>query len=137
MNNLRYADDTTLMAESKEQKSILMKVKEVNEKVDLKLNIWKTKIMVSSPITSWQIDGETMETLTDFIFLGSKITADGDCSHEIKRCLYLGRKVITNLDSIFKSRDITLPTKVHLVKAMVFPVATYGCESWTIKKAEH
>ena len=137
INNLRYADDTTLMAESKEEpKSLLMKVKEESEKVGLKLNIQKTKIMASSPITSWQIHGETVETVTDFILLGSKITADGDCSHEIKRCLLLGRKVMTNLDSILKSRDITLPTKVHLVKAMVFPVVMYGCESWTIKKAE-
>ena len=125
------------MAESEEElKSLLMKVKEENEKVGLKLNIQKTKIMASGPITSWQIDGETVETLSDFIFLGSKITADGDCSHEIKRCLLLGRKVMTNLDSIFKSRDITLATKVHLVKAMVFPVVMYGCESWTVKKAE-
>ena len=135
INNLRYADDTTLMAESEEElKSLLMKVKEQSEKVGLKLNIQKTKIMASSPITSWQIDGETVG---DFIFLGSKITADGDCSHEIKRCLLLGRKVMTNIDSIFKSRDITLPTKVHLVIAMVFPVVMYGYESWTIKKAEH
>ena len=125
------------MAESKEVKSLLMKVKEESEKVGLKLNIQKTKIMASSPITSWPIDEETMETVTDFIFLGSKITADGDCSHEIKRCLLLGRKAMTNLDSILKSRDITLPTKVRLVKAMVFPVVMYGCESWTIKKAEH
>ena len=125
------------MAESEEElKSLLLKVKEESEKVGLKLNIQKTKIMACSPITSWQIDGETMETMTDFIFGGSKITADGDCSHEIKRCLLLGRKVMTNLDSILKSRDITLPTKVHLVKAMVFPVVMYGCESWTIKKAE-
>ena len=132
VNNLRYADDTTLMAENEEElKSLLMKVKEESEKVGLKLNIQKTKIMASSPITSWQIDGETVETVADFIFLGSKITADGDCSHEIKRCLLLGRTVITNLDSILKSRDITLPTKVHLVKAMVFPVVMYGCESWT------
>ena len=136
-NNLRYADDTTFMAESDELKSLLMKVKEESEKVALKLNIQKTKIMASGPITSWQIDGETVETVSDFIFLGSKITADGDCSHEIKRCLLLGRKVMTNLDSIFKSRDITLPTKVHLVKAMFFPVVLYGCESWTVKKAEH
>ena len=136
INNLRYEDDTTLMAESGELKSLLMKVKE-NEKVGLKLNIQKTKIMASRPITSWQIDGETMETVSDFIFLGSKITADGDCSHEIKRRLLLGRKVMTNLDSIFKSRDITLPKKVHLVKAMVFSVVMYGCESWTVKKAEH
>ena len=136
-NNLRYADDTTLMAESKEElKSLLMKVKEESEKVGLKLNIQKTKIMASGPITSWEIDGETVETESDFIFGGSKITADGDCSHEIKRRLLLGRKVMTNLDSIFKSRDITLPTKVHLVKAMVFPVVMYGCEGWTIKKAE-
>ena len=133
INNLRYADDTTLMAESEEElKSLLMKVKE-SEKVGLKLNIQKTKIMASGPITSWQIDRETLKTVTDFIFLGSKITADGDCSHEIKRRLLLGRKVMTNLDSIFKSRDITLPTKVCLVKAMVFPVITYGCESWAIK----
>ena len=137
INNLRYADDTTLMAESEEElKSLLMKVKAESEKVGLKRNIQKTKIMASSPITSWQIDGETMETVADFIFLGSKITADGDCSHEIKRHLLLGRKVMTNLESILKSRDITLPTKVHLVKAMVIPVVTYGCESWTIKKAE-
>ena len=136
INNLRYAGDTTLMAESEELKSLLMKVKEESEKVGLKLNIQKTKIMASGPITSQQIDGETVETVTDFIFLGSKITADGDCSHEIKRCLLLGRKVMTNLDSIFKSRDITLPTKFRLVKAMVFPVVMYGCESWTIKKAE-
>ena len=126
------------MTESEEKlKSLLMKVKEESEKANLKLNIQKTKIMASSPITSWQIDGETVETVTDFIFWGSKITADGDCSHEIKRRLLLGRKVMTNLDSIFKSRDITLPTKVHLVKAMVFPVLVYRCESWTIKKAEH
>ena len=138
INNLRYADDTTLMAESKEQlKSLLMKVKEEREKVGLKFNIQKTKIMASSPITSWQIDGETMETVTDFIFLSSKITADGDCNHEIKRHLLLGRKAITYLDSILKSRDITLPTKAHLVKAMVFPVVMYGCESWTIKKTEY
>ena len=137
INNLRYADDTTLMAESEEKlNSLLMKVKEESEKVGLKLNIQKTKIMASSPITSWEIDGETFETVADFIFLCSKITADGDWSHEIKRPLLLGRKVMTKLDSIFKSRDITLPTKVHLVKAMVFPVAMYGCESWTIKKAE-
>ena len=125
------------MAESKEQKSLLMKVKEESEKAGLKLNIQKTKIMASGPITSWQIDGFTVEIMTDFILGGSKITADGDCSHEIKRCLLLGRKVMTNLDSILKSRDITLPTKAHLVKAMVFPVVMYGCESWTIKKAEH
>ena len=138
INNLRYADDTTLMAESEEElKSLLMKVKEESEKVGLTLNNQKTKIMASRPIISWQIDGETVETVADFIFLGSKITADGDCNHEIKRCLLLGRKVMTNLDSILKSRDITLPTKVHLVKAMVFPVVMYGCESWTIKKAEH
>ena len=130
INNLRYADDTILMAESEEElKSLLMKVKEESAKPGLKLNIQKTKIMASSPITSWQIDGETMETVSDFMFLGSQITADGDCSHEINRCLLLGRKVMTNLDSIFKSRDITLPTKVHLVKAMVFPVVMYGCES--------
>ena len=138
INNLRYADDTTLMAESEEElKSLLMKVKEESEKVGLKLNIQKTKIMASSPITSWQIDGETVESVTDFILGGSKITADGDCSHEIKRHLLLGRKVITTLESILKSRDITLPSKVHLVKAVVFPVVMYGCESWTIKKAEH
>ena len=138
INNLRYADDTTLMAESEEElKSLLIKVKEESEKVGLKLNIQKTKIMASSPISSWQIDGEIVETVADFLFLGSKITADDDCCHEIKRGLLLGRKVMTNLDSILKSRDITLPTKVHLVKAMVFPVVVYGCESWTIKKAEH
>ena len=138
VNNLRYADDTTLMADSEEElKSLLMKVKEESEKVGLKLNIQKTKIMASGPITSWEIDGETVETVSDCIFLGSKITADGDCSHEIKRCLLLGRKVMTNLDSILKSRDITLLTKVHLVKAMVFSVVKYGYESWTIKKAEH
>ena len=136
INNLSYTDDTTLMAESEELKSLLMKVKEESEKVGLKLNIQKTKIMASGPITSWQIDGETLETVADFIFWGSKITTDGDCSHEIKRHLLLGRKVMTNLDSIFKSRDITLPTKVHLVKAMGFPVVMYGCESWTVKKAE-
>ena len=137
INNLRYADDTTLMAESeKELKSLLMKVKEESEKVGLKLNIQKTKTMTSGPITSWQIDGETVEKLADFIFGGSKITADGDCSHEIKRHLLLGRKIMSNLDSILKSRDITLPTKVHLVKAMVFPVVIYGCESWAVKKAE-
>ena len=135
INNLRYADDTTLMAESEEElESLLMKVKEESEKVGLKLNIQKTKIMASGPITSWEIDGETV---SDFFWGGSKITADGDCSHEIKRRLLLGRTVMTNLDSIFKSRDITLPTKVRLVKAMVFPVVTYGCESWTVKKAEH
>ena len=138
INNLRYVDDITLKLESKEElKSLLMKVKEESEVVGLKLNIQKTKIMASSPITSWQIDGETVETVADFIFLGSKMTADSDCSHEIKRRLLLGRKVMTNLDSIFKSRDITLPTKVPLVKAMVFPVILYGCESWTVKKAEH
>ena len=137
MSNLRYADDTTLMAESEEQfKNLLMKVKEESEKVGLKLNIQKTKIMASGPVTSWQIDGETVETVSDFIFWGSKITSDGDCSHEIKRCLLLGRKVMTNLDSILKNRDITLPTKVHLVKVMVFPVVMYGCESWTVKKAK-
>ena len=137
INNLRYADDTTLMAESEEElKSLLIKVKEESEKVGLKLNIQKMKIMASGPITSWEIDGETLETVSDFIFGGSKITADGDHSHEIKRHLLLGRKVMTNLDSIFKSRDITLPTKVHLVKALVFPVVMYGCESWTVKKAE-
>ena len=137
INNIRYTDDTTLMAESEEElKSLLMKVKEESEKVGLKLNIQKTKIMTSGPNTSWQIDGETVETVTDFISLGSKITADGDCSYEIKRCLLLGRKVMTKLDSILKSRDITLPTKVHLIKAMVFPVVMYGCESWTLKKAE-
>ena len=137
INNLRYADDTTLMAESEEElKSLLMKMKEESEKAGLKFNIQKMKIMESGPITSWQIDGKTMETVRDFIFLASKITADGDCSHEMKRHLLLGRKVMINLDSIFKSRDITLPTKVHLVKAMVFPAVTYGCESWTIKNAE-
>ena len=137
INNLRYADDMILMAESEEElKSLLMKVKVESEKVGLKLNIQKTKIMASRPITSWQIDGETVETASEFIFLGSKITADGDCSHEIKRHLLLGRKVMTNLDSILKSRDITLPTKVHLVKAIVFPVVMYRCGSWTIKKAE-
>ena len=136
INNLRYADDTTPMAESEELKSLLMKVKEETEIVSLNLNIQKTKIMASDPITSWQIDGETIETMTDFILSGSKITADGDCNHEIKRCLLLGRKVMTNLDTILKSRDISLPTKVHLVKVMVFPVVRYGCESWTIKKAE-
>ena len=136
INNLRYADDTTLMAGREELKSLLMKVREKSEKVGLKLNIQKTKIMASGPITSWQIDGETAETVSDFIFLGSKITADGDCSHEIKRHLHLGRKAMTNLDSILKSGDITLLTKVHLIKAMVFSVVMYGCESWTIKKAE-
>ena len=137
INNLRYADDTTLMAESEEElKSVLMKVKEESEKVGLKLNIQKTKIVASGPITSWQIHGETVETVSVFILGGSKITADGDCSHEIKRRLLPGRKVMTNLDSLLKSRDITLPTKVRLVKAMVFPVVMYGCESWTVKKAE-
>ena len=136
INNLRNADDTILTAESEELKSLLMKVKEESEKVDLKLNVKNTKIMASGPITSWQTDGETMETVRDFIFLGSKITADGDCSHEIKRCLFLGRKAMTNLDSLLKSRDITLPTKVHLVKAMVLPVVMYECKSWTVKKAE-
>ena len=137
INSLRCADDTTLMAESEEElKSLLMKVKEESEKVGLKLNIQKTTIMESGPITSWQIDGETVETVADYIFLGSKITADGDYSHEIKRCLFLGRKLMMNLDSILKSRDNTLPTKFHLVKAIVFPVVMYGCESWTIKKAE-
>ena len=136
INKLRYADDTTLMAESEELKNLLMKVKEESEKVVLKLNIQKTKIMASGPITSWQVDGKTVELL-NFLFLGSKITADGDCSHEIKRCLLLGRKVITNVDSILKSRNITLLTKVCLDKAMVFPVVMYGCESWTIKIAEH
>ena len=137
INNLRYADDTTLMAKSEEElKSLLMKVKEDSEKVVLKLNIQQTEIMASSPITSWQIDGETMKTVADFLFLGSQITANGDCNHEIKRCLLLGRKVMTNLDSIVKSRDITLPTKAHVVKAVVFPVVLYGCESWTIKKGE-
>ena len=136
INNLRYADDTTLMAENEDElKSLLMK--EESEKVGLKLYSQKTKIMASSPITSWQIDGETVETVTDFLWGGSKITADGDCSHKIKKRLLLGRKVMANLDSILKSRDITLPTKVHLIKAMVFPVVMYGCESWTIKKAEH
>ena len=138
INNLRYTYDTTLRAESTEElKSLLIKAKEESEKVDLKLNIQKMKIMASGPITSWQIDGETVETVSDFIFGGSKITTDGDCNHEIKRPLLLGRKVLTNLDSIFKSRDITLATKVRLVKAMVFPVVMYGCESWTMKKAEH
>ena len=136
INNLRYADDTTFMAESKELKSLLMKTKEESERVGLKLNIQKAKIMASGLITSWQIDGETVETMTDFVFLGSKITADGDCSHEIQRCLLLGRKAMTNLNSILKSRDIMLLTKVHLVKVMVFPVVMYGCESWTIKIAE-
>ena len=138
INHLRYADDTTLMAESeKELKSLLIKVKEESEKVGLKLNIQKTNIMASGPITSWEIDGETVETVSDFILGGFKITADGDCSHEIKRCLLLGRKALTNLDSILKSRDIILPTKVHLVKAMVFPIIRCGFESWAIKKAEH
>ena len=137
INNLRYADDTTLMAENEELENLLMKVKEEGEKVGLNLNIQKTKIVSSGPITSWQIDGKTVETVADFIFWGSKITADGDCSHEIKRCLLLGRKVMTNLDSILKSRDITLSTKVYLVKAMVFPVVMYSSESWTRKKVEH
>src|SRR5574341_137055 len=138
INNLRYADDTTLMAKSEEElKSLLMKVKEESEKVGLKLHIQKTKIMASSPIIPWQIDWETMKTMRDFIFFGSKITADGDCSHEIKRHLLLGRKAMINLDSVLKSRDITLPTKLHIVKTMVFPVVIYGCESWTIKKLEH
>ena len=137
INNLRYVDDNTLMAESEEElESLLMKLKEETEKVGLKLNIQKTKIMASGPTTSWEIDGETVETVSDLIFGGSKITADGDCSHEIKRCLLLGRKVMTNLNSILKSRDITLPIKIHLVKAMVFPVVMYGCESWTVKKVE-
>ena len=138
ISNLRYVDDTTLMAESEEElKSLLMKVKEKSEKVGLKLNIQKTKIMTSGPITSWEIDGETVETASEFILGGSKITADGYCSHEIKRRLLLGRKVMTNLDSIFKSRDISLPTNVRLVKAIIFPLVMYGCESWTVKKAEH
>ena len=137
INNLRYADDTTLMVESEELKSLLMKVKEESEKAGLKLNIQNTKIIASGPITAWQIDGKTMETVTDFIFLGSKITADGDFSHEIKRCLLLGRKAMTNLDSVLKSRDITMPTKVCLVKTMIFPVVLYRCESWTIKDSEH
>ena len=137
INNLRYADDTTLKAESEEElKSLLMKVKEESEKIGLKLNIQKTKIVASGPITPWEIDGETVEMVSDFIFGDSRITAGGDCSHEIKRRLLLGRKVMTNVDSIFKSRDITLPTKVHLVKAMVFPAVMYECESWTVKKAE-
>ena len=137
INNLRYADDTILMAESEEElKSLLMKVKEESEKVGLNLNIHKTKIIGSGPITSWLIDREAMEIVTDFTFMGSKITADGDCSHEIKRCLLLGRKTMTTLDSILKSRDVTLPTKVSLIKAMIFPVVMYGCDSWTIKKAE-
>ena len=138
INNFRYTDDTTVMAENEEElKSLLMTVKEESEKTDLKLNIQESKIMASSPIASWEIGGETVETVTDLIFLGSKITADGDCSHEIKRRLLLGRKAMTNLDSILKSRDITLLTKIHLVKVVVFPVVMYGCESWTIKKAEH
>ena len=138
INNLRYADDTILMAESEEElKSLLMKVKEESDKLGLKLNIQKTKIMASGPIPSWEIDGEIVVTVADFIFLCSKITADGDCNHEMKRHLLFGRKVMTNLDSILKSTEITLPTKVHLVKAIVFPVVVYGCESWTIKKAEH
>ena len=138
INNVRCADDTTLMAESEEElKSLLMKVKEDSEKVGLRLKIQKTEIMSSGPITSWEIEGETVETMSDFIFWGSKITADGDCSHEIKRRLLLGRKAMTNLDSMLKSRDITLPTKVRLVKAIIFPVVMYGCESWTIKKTEH
>ena len=138
MSNLRYADDTTFMAQSeKELRSLLMKVKEESEKADLKINIQNTKIMASSPITSRQIDGETLETVADFLFLGSRITANGDCSHEIKKCLLLRRKAGTNLDSVLKSRDITLPINVHLVKIMVFPVVMYRCESWTIKKAEH
>ena len=138
INNLRYADDTTLMAESEEElKSFWMKVKQESETVGLKLNIQKTKIMASDPITSWQMDGETMETVRDFFLGGSKIIADGDCSHEMKRCLLLGRKAMTNLDNILKSRDIILPTKVHLVKSMVFAIVMYGCESWTIKEAEH
>ena len=136
INNLKYADDTTLMEESEELKRLLMKVKEESEKDGLKLNMKKTKIVASGPITSWQIDGETVETVSDFILGGTRITADGDCSHEIKRRLLLGRKVMTNLDNMLKNRDITLPTKVHLVKAMVFQVAMYGCESWTVKKAE-
>ena len=137
ISNLRYADDITLIAESEEElKSLLMKVKEESEEVGLKFNFQKMKIMASGPLTSWEIDGETVETLSNFTFLGSKITANGDCSHEIKRRLLLGRKVVTNLDSIFKSRDITLPTKVRLVKVMVFPVVMYGCENWTVKKAE-
>ena len=137
ISNLRYADDTTLMAESEEElKSLLIKVKEESEKVGLKLNIQKTKIMASGPITLWKIDGEIMETMRDFIFGGSKITADGDCTHEIKRCLLLGRKAMTNLDGVLKNRDVTLPTKVHLVKAVVFPIVLYGCESWTLKEAE-
>ena len=137
ISNFRYVDDTTLMTESEELKSLWMKVKEESEKIGLNLNIQKTKIMASDPITSWQVDGETVETMRDFMFWGPKITADGDCSHEIKRCLFLGREVMTNLDSLLKSRDITLLSKVCIVKAMVFPVVIYGCESWTIRKAEH
>ena len=137
ISNFRYADNTTLVAESKELKSLLKKVKEESEKAGLKLNIQKTKIMASGPITSWQINGETVETVSDFIFLGSKITSDGDCSHEIKRHLFLGRKAMTNLDSLLKNRDITWPTKVSLVKALVFLVVMYGCENWIIKKTEH
>ena len=137
INYLRYADDTTLLTESEELKSLLMKVKEESEKPGLKFNIQKTKMMASGPITSWQIDGKKMETITNFIFFSSKINKDGECSHEIKRCLLLGRKAMTNLDSILKSRDITMPTKVRLVRAMVFPVVMYGCENWTLKKAEH
>ena len=138
INNLRYADDTTFMAESEEElKSLLIQVKEESERVGLKLNIQTTKVMASGSITSWEIDGETLETVSDFSFWGSKITADGDCSHEIKRYLLLGKKLMTHLDSISKNRDITLPTKVHLVKTMVFPVVRYGCESWTVKQAEH
>ena len=138
INNLRYADDTTLMTENEEElKSLLMRVKEESEKAGLKLNIQEMKIMAYGPITSWQVEGEKLETVTDFIFLGSKVTADSDCSHKIKRRLLLGRNGLTNLDSVLKSRDITLPTKIHLVKALVFPVVMYGCESWTIKKAEH
>ena len=136
INDLRYADDTTLMAESEELGSLLMEVKEESGKVGLKLNIQKAGIMASSPIASWQVDGETVDTVADFVFLGCRVTADGDCSHEIQRCLLLGRKVMTNLDTILKSRDITLPTKVHLVRAMVFPVVVYGCESWTVERAE-
>ena len=137
INNRKHADNTTVMAESEEElKSLFLRVKQESGKAGIKLNIQKTKIMASGPITTWEIDGETVETVSDFIFLGSKITADGDCSHEMKRCLLLGRKVMTNLDSIFKSRNITLPTKVRLVKAMVFPVVIYGCKSWTVKKAE-
>ena len=138
INNFRYSDDTTLKAESKEElRSLLMKVKVESEKAGLKLNLQKAKIMASSPITSWQIDGETMETMTDFIFFGFKITADGDCSHEIKRRLLLGRKAMTNLESVLRSKNIILPTKLHIVKAVIFPAVMYGCESWTIRKAEH